>query len=308
LKASEISAQYAQVIFYRALRRFDSDFVKSSNQSKASESTMRIARFQDPSGTIHYGAPIDEESALRLEGNLYEGLSETGDTIAVGRWLAPVEPVNIYGIGLNYRAHAEETGAKIPEHPILFMKPTSAVTSPGDPIILPACCQHGPEVDYEAELAVVVGRPAKDVEAAQALDHVLGYSCSNDVSARRWQKHGGARQWVRGKSFDTFCPLGPVLVTADEIPDPQELDVRCLLNGETMQTGSTSDMIFTVAELIAHLSQDTTLLPGTLILTGTPPGVGFARTPPVFLADGDLVAVEIEHIGALENPVRNAAV
>ena len=268
---------------------------------------MRIARFQDPTGAIHYGTPIDEKQAHRLDGDLYEGLTETGDTIAVSKWLAPVAAVNIFGIGLNYRAHAQETGSKIPEHPILFMKPTTAVTDPGDPILLPACCDRGPEVDYEAELAVVIGRTAKDVSEAQALDYVLGYSCSNDVSARRWQKHGGARQWVRGKSFDTFCPLGPVLVTADEIPDPQVLDVRCLLNGETMQSGNTSDMIFSVAELIAHLSRDTTLLPGTLILTGTPPGVGVARKPPVFLADGDMVRVEIERIGTLENPVRNAA-
>jgi len=267
---------------------------------------MRIARFQDSAGTAHYGTPIDEVSARRLEGDIYEGLCETDDTISASKWLAPVPAVNIFGIGLNYRAHAEETGAQIPENPILFMKPTSAVIGPSDPIILPACCERGPEVDYEAELAVVIGRPAKDVSAAQALDYVLGYSCSNDVSARRWQKHGGARQWVRGKSFDTFCPFGPVLVTADEILDPQVLDVRCLLNGETMQNGNTSDMIFTVAELIAHLSRDTTLLPGTLILTGTPPGVGFARKPPVYLADGDLVSVEIEGIGTLENPVRNA--
>jgi len=267
---------------------------------------MRIARFQDAAGAVHYGTPSDEEHALRLTGDLYEGLRETGETIAVSKWLAPLVPVNIFGIGLNYRAHAQETGAEIPEHPILFMKPTTAVSGPGDPIVLPASCTHGPEIDFEAELAVVIGRTAKDVSEAQALDHVFGYTCSNDVSARRWQKHGGARQWVRGKSFDGFCPLGPVLVTADEIPDPQALDVRCLLNGEAMQTGHTSDMIFSVAQLIAHLSRDTTLLPGTLILTGTPPGVGFARTPPVFLSDGDQARVEIEHIGALENPVRNA--
>jgi len=277
---------------------------------------MRIARFQDAAGAVHYGIPSDERGdegggnegyALRLAGDLYEGLSETGEGIAVDKWLAPVVPVNIFGIGLNYRAHAQETGAQIPEHPVLFMKPTTTVTGPGDPIILPASCTHGPEVDSEAELAVVIGRTAKDVPEAQALDHVLGYTCANDVSARRWQKHGGARQWVRSKSFDGFCPLGPVLVTADEIPDPQVLDVRCLLNGETMQTGQTSDMIFSVAQLIAYLSRDTTLLPGTLILTGTPPGVGFARTPPVFLTDGDGARIEIEHIGGLQNPVRNAS-
>jgi len=267
---------------------------------------MRIARFQDAAGAVHYGTPVDDRHALRLTGDLYAGLSETGEPIVVSKWLAPVVPVNIFGIGLNYRAHAQETGASIPEHPILFMKPTTTITDPGAPIVLPASCTHGPEVDYEAELAVVIGRTAKDVSEAQALDHVLGYTGSNDVSARRWQKHGGAQQWVRGKSFDAFCPLGPVLVTAEEIPDPQVLDMRCVLNGKTMQTGHTSDMIFSVAQLITHLSQDTTLLPGTLILTGTPPGVGFARTPPAFLADGDQVRVEIESIGALENPVRTA--
>lgn len=268
---------------------------------------MQIARFQDPVGVAHYGIPIGETQAQRLEGNPYSGLTETDDVCAVGEWLAPIVPVNIYGIGLNYRAHAEETGSEIPEHPIIFMKPTSTVIGQGAPIPIPACCDHGPEVDYEAELAVVIGRAAKDVSAADALDHVLGYSCSNDISARRWQKNGGARQWVRGKSFDGFCPLGPVLVTADEIPDPQVLDIRCILNGETMQSGHTSDMIFSVAEIIARISRDTTLLPGTLILTGTPPGVGFARKPPVFLADGDSVCVEVERVGTLENPVRSAA-
>jgi 2-keto-4-pentenoate hydratase/2-oxohepta-3-ene-1,7-dioic acid hydratase in catechol pathway len=268
---------------------------------------MQIARFLDPSGEIHFGIPVDDANARRLEGDLYDGLQETSDTLTVNHWLAPLAPVNIFGIGLNYRAHAQETGAKIPENPIIFMKPTTAISGPADSIPLPACCERGPEVDYEAELAVIIGRTAKDVPVGKALKHVLGYSCANDVSARRWQKHGGAGQWVRGKSFDGFCPLGPVLVTADEIPDPQDLAVRCMLNGQAMQTGNTSDMIFSVAELIAHISRDTTLLPGTLILTGTPPGVGFARKPPVFLREGDRVRVEIEQIGTLENSVCNAA-
>jgi len=249
---------------------------------------------------------VDEGHALGLMGELYTGLKETGEKVAVDKWLAPVVPVNIFGIGLNYRAHAQETGAQIPEHPVLFMKPTTTITDPGAPIVLPASCSHGPEVDYEAELGVVIGRTARGVSEARALEYVLGYTGANDVSARRWQKHGGAGQWIRGKSFDAFCPLGPVLVTADEVPDPQALEVRCVLNGETMQTGHTSNMIFSIAQLVAYLSRDMTLLPGTLILTGTPPGVGFARTPPVFLADGDKVRVEIESIGALENPVCNA--
>jgi len=267
---------------------------------------MRIARFEDPSGRTHYGSPSDDNHATLLDGNLYDGLTETGTSTEVAKWLAPVEPPNIFCIGLNYRAHAEETGAPLPEHPVIFMKPTTALNHPGDPIPLPMACEHGPEVDYEAELAVIIGRRARDVPAERALEYVLGYSCANDISARRWQKHGGGGQWVRGKSFDGFCPLGPVLATADEIPDPQTLDVHCLLNGETMQAGNTADMIFPIAALIAHLSRDTTLLPGTLILTGTPPGVGFARTPPIFLADGDRVRVEIERIGALENPVLGA--
>ncbi len=264
---------------------------------------MKIARFQDPHGTTHLGIPLDGSHASRLAGSLYQGLTDTGETLKVARWLAPVQPVNIFGIGLNYRAHAEETGAPIPENPVVFMKPTTAIANPGDPIPLPRACEHEPEVDYEAELAVLIGRTARDVPVSQALSHVLGYSCANDVSARRWQKQGGAGQWVRGKSFDGFCPLGPVLVTADEIPDPQTLGVTCTLNGERVQTGHTSDMIFSVAELIAFLSRDTTLLAGTLIITGTPPGVGMARNPPRFLKDGDRVVVEITGIGALENPV-----
>jgi 2-keto-4-pentenoate hydratase/2-oxohepta-3-ene-1,7-dioic acid hydratase in catechol pathway len=267
---------------------------------------MKIARFLDTKGTTHFGTPIDAGHARRLGGHLYEGLTETTDEFAVARWLAPIVPVNVYGIGLNYRAHAEETGAAIPTHPVVFMKPTTAITDPGEPILLPLACEHGPEVDYEAELAVIIGRTARDVPVEAALDHVLGYTCANDVSARRWQKEGGAGQWIRGKSFDGFCPLGPVLVTADEIPDPQALNVTCTLNGERAQTGHTSDMIFTIAELIAFLSRDTTLLPGTLIITGTPPGVGMARTPPRFLSAGDRVVVEIERIGALENPVAQA--
>lgn len=268
---------------------------------------MKIARFRDPQGRVHRGVPIDSTRARRLGGDLYEGLIETTDELAVERWLAPVVPVNIYGIGLNYRAHAAETGAAIPDRPVVFMKPTTAIADPEQPILLPRACDQGPEVDYEAELAVVIGRTARDLSPDSALDSVLGYTCANDVSARRWQKEGGGGQWVRGKGFDTFCPLGPVLVTRDEIPDPQALTLTCTLNGECVQRGHTGDMIFSIAELIAFLSRDTTLLPGTLIITGTPPGVGFARTPPLFLKGGDRVAVEIERIGTLENPVREAA-
>lgn len=268
---------------------------------------MRIIRFETADGRRLLGCPNDSGTAAVLEGDLYAGrLTETGETAAIHRLLAPLEPRNIFCIGLNYRAHAAETGAAIPEHPVVFMKPTSAVCGPGDPIRLPRACEHGPEVDYEAELAVVIGRSARDIRAESALEHVVGYTAACDVSARRWQKHGGGGQWIRGKSFDTFCPLGPALLTADEVPDPQALNLSCSINGETMQRGTTADMIFGVAELIAFLSRDTTLLPGTLILTGTPPGVGFARSPQVFLKPGDSVEVEIDTIGKLQNPVTDA--
>ncbi|MEW6756075.1 MAG: fumarylacetoacetate hydrolase family protein [Candidatus Latescibacterota bacterium] len=266
---------------------------------------MRIIRFIDEQGGVHLGLQTGEREAQVLEGGLFGPLRPAGRTTAVARLLAPVEPVNIYCIGLNYRGHAAESGMAPPVHPVVFMKPTTTLCHPGQPIHLPACRQ-GDEVDYECELGVVIGRPARDVPAAQALQHVLGYTCGNDVSARRWQAHGGGGQWVRGKGFDTFCPLGPVLVTADEIPDPQGLPIRTLLNGQVMQSHTTGDMIFSVAQLIAFLSQDTTLLPGTLIMTGTPQGVGFARQPPVWLKAGDEVVVEIDGIGRLANPVAEA--
>jgi 2-keto-4-pentenoate hydratase/2-oxohepta-3-ene-1,7-dioic acid hydratase in catechol pathway len=216
--------------------------------------------------------------------------------------LAPIVPTTILCIGLNYRFHAEETGAKIPECPVLFIKAANSLHNPGDPIIIPKVAPG--EVDYECELAVIIGRPAKNVSREEALQHVFGYTCANDVSARRWQKDRGGKQWCRGKSFDTFCPLGPDLVTTDEIPNPNDLKIRTILNGKTMQDWRTSDMIFDVPHLISFLSEGTTLLPGTVILTGTPQGVGFARTPPVFLKDGDKVTIEIEHIGSLTNPVQ----
>jgi 2-keto-4-pentenoate hydratase/2-oxohepta-3-ene-1,7-dioic acid hydratase in catechol pathway len=267
---------------------------------------MRIIRFVDSKGSIQFARETGPQQAERLSGDLYRGLQPTGEQVSIVRALAPLEPVNIFCIGLNYREHAAETGAELPRNPVIFMKPTSSLCHPGQQILLPACSRQGPEVDYEAELAVVIGRAARNVPTSSALDYVLGYTCANDVSARKWQKHGGGGQWTRGKSFDRFCPLGPVLVTADEIPDPQDLGVRALLNGRLMQDGHTADMIFPVAELIHRLSQDTTLLPGTVILTGTPSGVGFTRKPPVFLAANDRIRIEIDGIGGLENPVAAA--
>ncbi len=265
---------------------------------------MHIIRFSDENDEQRYGHNYQGDMATLLEGQLFnEPLEDTGREIRVKKLLAPIQPTAILCIGLNYREHARETGTDLPKYPVLFMKNPATVNHPGDPIVLERSCLEPPEVDYEAELAVVIGKPAKDVPAAKAFDYVAGYTAANDVSARRWQKHAGAGQWVRGKSFDTFCPLGPELITPDEIPDPQTLQLRCILNNEIMQDSNTSDMIFPVPELIEYLSGGMTLLPGTVILTGTPSGVGFTRKPPVFLKPGDVVEVAVGHIGRLINPV-----
>lgn len=264
---------------------------------------MRIVRFEDAAGETRMGVERADGSVVSAEPD--EPWTDLAEAPAqrVSRILAPVAPVNIFAIGLNYKRHAAETGAKLPEHPVVFMKPTTAAADPGTPIRIPACSAHGPEVDYEGELAVIIGKEARNVSVEDSMDHVFGFTCANDVSARRWQKRLGGGQFVRGKGFDTFCPLGPRLVTPDEIGESQDLRIRTYLNGEVMQDSSTADMIFPVAELVAFLSQDTTLLPGTVILTGTPEGVGFAQDPQVFLSPGDEVTVEIDKIGRLTNPV-----
>jgi len=264
---------------------------------------MRIVRFLDDKDQVRYGCNYGNEAAELLEGDFATGFKKTGRSCGVKKLLAPVAPPAVFGIGLNYHKHAQETGMEAPRYPVLFMKNPASVTNPGDPILLHPCCMEPPEVDYETELAVVIGRAAKDVSTAEALNFVLGYTAANDVSARRWQGKRGAGQWVRGKSFDTFCPLGPVLVTADELTDPQNLSLSCVLNGQVMQEANTSDMIFPVAELISYLSTGATLLPGSVILTGTPSGVGFTRKPPVFLMPGDTVEIIVEGIGTLSNPV-----
>lgn len=212
----------------------------------------------------------------------------------------PIErPGKIVCVGLNYRDHAAESAMKPPDKPLLFAKWQTSLIGPGEEIRLPPATR---EVDYEAELGVLIGETVRGASADTALETVKGYTCVNDVSARDVQMGDG--QWVRGKSFDTFCPVGPELIPASEVPDPQSLSIRCLLNGEVMQDASTADMIFTVAEIIAFVSEAITLESGDLIATGTPPGVGFARTPPVFLTEGDEVTVEIEGVGSLSNPVR----
>ena len=264
---------------------------------------MKIYRLRDQSHHIRMATSDDDKTFFALSGDISCGeLKITNERIEVLDILAPVEPKTIYGIGLNYRKHAEETGAKIPGHPIVFLKSPTAVQDPGGPIVLPRKLRSE-EVDFEAELGVIIGYECKNVSRADALKYVIGYTIANDVSARDWQKTWGGSQWCRGKTFDTFCPVGPSFVTTDSIPDPNNLALSTRVNGVTMQQSNTRDMIFSVAEVIEFLSGSTTLEPGTLILTGTPEGVGMGRKPPVYLKPGYVVEIEIEGIGVLRNPV-----
>jgi 2-keto-4-pentenoate hydratase/2-oxohepta-3-ene-1,7-dioic acid hydratase in catechol pathway len=264
---------------------------------------MKIVRYLNSAQRICYGAQTAPDRIAELEGTPYTGLKATGGWAKVKKLLAPIEPTAVLCIGLNYKRHAAEAGAKIPEIPILFVKGNNTLQHPDDPILIPT---HLPstEVDYECELAVVIGRACKNVTRDRALEYVLGYTCANDVSARDWQLKKGGGQWCRGKFFDTFCPLGPCLVTPDELTHPNALGIRTILNGETVQDWNTNDMIFDVPALIEFLSGSTTLLPGTVILTGTPHGVGMAAKPsPRWLKPGDSVTIEIDGIGRLTNPV-----
>lgn len=242
------------------------------------------------------------------EGTPLTGLQPTGQAVdlELAHLLAPIVPSTIYAIGLNYRAHAVEMEKPIPEHPVVTMKSPTALLDPGGTIRLPRFLPSD-SVDYECELAIVIGRTCKNATPATALDYVLGYTAANDVSARDWQKIYSSGQWCKGKTFDTFCPLGPALVTPDSIGDPDRLAIRTELNGAEVQSLNTADMIFSVRDLICFLSGSTTLAPGTLILTGTPTGVGAAQTPPRFLQAGDEVVVEVEGIGRLVNRVDDEA-
>ena len=261
---------------------------------------MRIVRFK-ANDHFAYGILSGDEISV-IERTRFEGRDLTGEVLSVSdaRLLAPIEPPNVIALGLNYRRHAEESSMKIPGHPQMFLKATTSVIGPGKPIVIPQMAPD--EVDYEAELCIVMGKEAKDVDEEEALDYVLGYTCGNDVSARDCQLKLDS-QWARGKSFDTFCPLGPWIET-DLAPDNCAITSR--VNGETMQDSNTSDMIFDCRTLISFLSRVMTLLPGTVIMTGTPSGVGFARKPPVFLKAGDVVEVEVGGSGVLRNGVVDA--
>lgn len=263
---------------------------------------MKYVRIEEEStGNIRYGSLQPDGTLLALIGDIFNEPS-MGDEVIRGRLLAPVVPSSLLCMGLNYRKHAEETGLYLPTYPMVFMKSPSSLLDPGQAIQLPRHLRSD-KVDYEAELAVVIGRRCKNVSRENALDCVLGYTCANDISARDWQKEKGGGQFCRAKSFDTFCPLGPCLVTPDEITDPGVLGIRGILNETVMQNSNTSDMVFDVPSLIAFLSGSSTLMPGTVILTGTPAGVGMAQKPYRWLKPGDTFGVEIDGIGILSNPV-----
>jgi 2-keto-4-pentenoate hydratase/2-oxohepta-3-ene-1,7-dioic acid hydratase in catechol pathway len=239
--------------------------------------------------------------SIERDANALENAKEKGFLVSSrdAYWFAPVpRPGKLLCIGLNYRDHAAESNMPLPEKPVVFSKFSTSVIAPGEPVVLP---RTSSQVDYEAELAVVIGRRAKNVKADRAYDYVLGYTAFNDVSARDFQFADG--QWQRGKSCDTFAPMGQSIVTTDVIRDPHKLSIRLTLNGKTMQDSSTDQLIFGVPRLIEFISETITLEPGDVIATGTPPGVGFARKPPVFLKPGDEMEVLIEGIGGLGNPV-----
>lgn len=260
---------------------------------------MKIMRFLDETGSVRHGVPTSRRRARLILGDLFGDYAVSDKEVAVLKTIAPVDPPNILAIGLNYKRHADETGATYPDHPLVFIKATTSLSAPGAPIILPS--EAPDEVDYEAELAVIIGKTCKHVLEKDVQDVILGYTCANDVSARDCQKRLD-KQWARAKSFDTFCPLGPVIVTPDEV-DGDNIAVRSILNDKVMQDSNTNDMIFPVRQLVSYLSRQFTLLAGTVILTGTPSGVGTARTPAVYLRDGDTITVELGGIGQLTSPV-----
>ncbi len=269
---------------------------------------MKIIRFISKENRPVYGVyePETGNRARIIRGDIFGNFEVTSKVADIRRILPPVSPCNILALGLNYRRHADETNMSYPEIPVVFIKATTSAVGHMSPIILPTA---GPDnVDYEAELAVVIGRTVKNISPSGVMDCILGYTCANDVSARDWQIEKQKKQWARGKSFDTFCPLGPCLVMRDDISDPHNLRIRAILNGSAVQDSNTSDMIFDIPAIVSDLSRSMTLLAGTVILTGTPEGVGFTRNPPIFLRDGDQVTIEIEKIGRLTNPVKRECI
>jgi len=265
---------------------------------------MRFARIVDGQGRTIIAVEGRDGLLYRCEGEdlLHpESVRPTNEPVQAGRFLPPINPRVLICIGASYRKHLQECKLTEQSDPVVFMKNPSAAAGHLDPIRIPSVC--GDEVDYEGELAVVLSRDCLNVHPSETNDFIAGYTVANDVSARIWQFERGGGQWVRGKSFDTFAPLGPFLVTPDEVDDPNNLNIRTVLDGEPVQESSTNQMIRKIPELISFLSQDTTLAAGTVILTGTPEGVGWFRRPRKLLRPGSTVCVEIEKIGSLTNPV-----
>ncbi len=263
---------------------------------------MKWGRVISEQGNIVYVTIADDNHLYELEGNpLCYSLRMTDRKVIPQKWLPPIYAPAILCIGLNYRGHAKETQKPIPEYPVVFMKNPSALTGHQEPIKIPRVCRY--EVDYEGELVIIIKSDALNVKAEEASQYIAGFTIGNDVSARKWQMELGGGQWVRGKSFDTFAPVGPFVLPVEDINSHQSFQITTKVNQQIVQSGNTSDMIFSPYELVSFLSQDTTLKAGTLIFTGTPAGVGWARSPKITLKSGDIVEIEISSIGTLRNSV-----
>lgn len=259
---------------------------------------MKIIRYIY-NNKIEYGELLNNNYIYRINGDIFDQYQISFEERQLNqvKILNPVQATNIIAIGLNYKKHARESGHELPEKPVIFLKATSSLIGSDEYIKLPQIAAN--EVDFEAELAIIIGKEAKNIKENEVNDYIFGYTCANDVSARDCQRRLD-KQWARGKSFDTFCPLGPWIET--EI-NPDNCNIKSILNGKVMQDSNTSDLIFNTKELVSYISKNMTLLPGTVILTGTPEGVGFARKPAVFLQNNDIIEIEIEGIGTLKNKV-----
>lgn len=294
------------------------------SRSFASVSNGNLVRFRDKEGSEHWGElqvgatvlgrkPTWTARAVEMDPVGCVGYPDDSPEVEIAELLAPVivdPPPVVIAMGLTYKSHAEEVGHDLPRNPVYAYKSPMSVVASGTPISVPPVAREKPEVDFEAELALVIGRKIRDVTPEEGFNAIFGVTAANDVTARRWQGKKGGGQWSRSKSFDTFCPLGPTLlplvkpdVVAALQPGGAGLQIRSLVNGNVMQDGTTSDMIFGFGEIVSYLSQGTTLLPGTVILTGTPAGVGYVRKPPVYLKPGDQVDIELEGVGTLSNIV-----
>ncbi|KAH8422931.1 fumarylacetoacetate hydrolase family protein [Aspergillus melleus] len=275
----------------------------------------RLIRFLARDGNVYYGDAILPSGAPDLtgvtkarviQGDIFGQHRVTEQIAEVKLLLAPLargDVGTVRGLGLNYEQHARESNLPTPKYPVLFYKPVTAISGPTDDIPVPLMAQESEGLDYECELVVVIGKEARNVPEDQALDYVLGYAVGNDVSHRDWQIKRGGGQWALGKGFDGWAPFGPGIVSSSLIRDPNDLHISTKLNGHTVQSSSTKDMIFGVAKMVSFLSQGTTLLPGDLIFTGTPQGVGMGRKPALWLKDGDRVEVSLERVGSCTNQV-----